>query len=188
MDDCLSADRVPGPPTYENVPRDDDAGRVIDRLRHKWTALSIVTFDALIVSGNQSLVLISLPDIFRGIKVDPSSPGNSGYLLWMLIGFTVVITVLVVTLGRVGDIYGRDPVFSLGFAVVTLVSVMLSIAWLSSSAGVLWIITMRVDQNFGGALIFANASAIITDTFSPTQRGLTLGIYIVMLNAGGFIG
>jgi MFS family permease len=159
-----------------------------ERSRYRWIALSTVTLGTLMVFINQSIVLISLPDIFRGIGLDPLTPGNTGYLLWMLMGFMVVLAVLVVTLGRVGDMFGRVKVFNLGFAVFTLFSVLLSVTWLTGTAGALWLISMRVGQGVGGAMLFANSSAIITDAFPADQRGLGLGINNVAAIAGSFIG
>jgi MFS family permease len=159
-----------------------------DQSRYKWVALSTVTLGTLMVFINQSIVLISLPDIFRGIGLNPLTPGNTGYLLWMLLGFMVVLAVLLVTLGRVGDMFGRVRVFNLGFAVFTFFSILLSITWLSGSSGAWWLILMRVGQGVGGAMLFANSSAIVTDAFPTHQRGLGLGINNVAAISGGFIG
>jgi MFS family permease len=159
-----------------------------DQSRYKWVALSTVTLGTLMVFINQSIVLISLPDIFRGIGLNPLTPGNTGYLLWMLLGFMVVLAVLLVTLGRVGDMFGRVRVFNLGFAVFTFFSILLSITWLSGASGAWWLILMRVGQGVGGAMLFANSSAIVTDAFPTHQRGLGLGINNVAAISGGFIG
>ena len=155
---------------------------------YRWIALSTVTLGTLMVFINQSIVLISLPDIFRGIDLDPLTPGNTGYMLWMLMGFMVVLAVLVVTLGRVGDMFGRVKIFNLGFAVFTLFSVLLAVTWLTGTAGAIWLITMRIGQGVGGAMLFANSSAIITDAFPAHQRGLGLGINNVAAISGSFIG
>jgi MFS family permease len=159
-----------------------------DPARYKWVALSTVTLGSLMVFINQSIVLISLPDIFRGIHLNPLTPGNTGYLLWMLLGFMVVLAVLLVTLGRVGDIFGRVRVFNLGFAVFTFFSLLLSVTWLTGSSGAMWLIAMRIGQGIGGAMLFANSSAIITDAFPPDRRGLGLGINNIAAIGGGFIG
>jgi MFS family permease len=155
---------------------------------YKWVALVTVTLGTLTVFINQSIVLISLPDIFRGIGLNPLAAGNTGYLLWMLLGFMVVLAVLLVTLGRVGDIFGRVRIFNLGFAVFTVFSILLAVTWLSGSAGAWWLIAMRVGQGVGGAMLFANSSAIVTDAFPSHQRGLGLGINNVASISGGFIG
>ena len=137
---------------------------------------------------NQSIVLISLPAIFRGIHLNPLAPGNTGYMLWMLMGFMVVLAVLVVTLGRVGDMFGRVRIYNLGFAVFTLFSILLSVTWMTGPAAAIWLIAMRIGQGVGGAMLFANSSAIITDAFPADQRGLGLGINNVAAIAGSFIG
>jgi MFS family permease len=156
--------------------------------RYRWVALSTVTLGTLMVFINQSIVLISLPDIFRGISLNPLTPGNTGYMLWMLMGFMVVLAVLVVTLGRVGDMFGRVKIFNLGFAVFTLFSVLLAVTPLTGAAGAIWLIGMRIGQGVGGAMLFANSSAIITDAFPADQRGLGLGINNVAAVAGSFVG
>ena len=158
------------------------------KLDYKWVALSNTTLGVLMVTINQSIILIALPDIFRGIHLDPLRPGNTSYLLWMILGFLVVTAVLVVSLGRLGDMYGRVKMYNLGFAVFTAFSILLSITWMHGSAGALWLIGMRVGQGVGGALLFANSSAIITDAFPHDQRGLALGINTVAGIAGSFLG
>jgi MFS family permease len=158
------------------------------RPRYRWIALATVTLGTLMVFINQSIVLISLPDIFRGIQLNPLTPGNTGYLLWMLMGFTVVLAVLVVTLGRVGDIFGRVKIFNLGFMVFTAFSVLLAVTWLTGIPAAIWLIAMRIGQGVGGAMLFANSSAIITDAFPADQRGLGLGINNTAAIAGSFVG
>jgi len=129
-----------------------------------------------------------LPDIFRGIGIDPLAPGNTGYLLWLILGFLVVTAVLVVSLGRLGDIYGRVRMFNLGFAVFTLFSILLTVTWMQGSAAAWWLIIMRIGQGVGGAMLFANSSAILTDAFPQDQRGLALGVNSIAAIAGSFIG
>src|SRR5690349_22617592 len=142
----------------------------------------------LMATINASILLIALPDIFRGIHIDPLQPGNTSYLLWLILGFLVVMAVLLVSLGRLGDIYGRVRMFNLGFAVFTAFSVLLSITWMHGGAGALWLILMRVGQGVGGALLFANSSAILTDAFPHDERGLALGINSVSMVVGSFLG
>ncbi len=156
--------------------------------RYKWVALSNTTIGMLMATINSSIVLIALPDIFRGIRLDPLRLGNSGYLLWMMTGFMVATAVLVVSFGRIGDMHGRVRMFNLGFAVFTACSVLLSLTWMDGSAGALWMIALRVGQGVGGALLMANSSAILTDAFPPDQRGLALGVNAVSAIAGSFIG
>jgi MFS family permease len=155
---------------------------------YKWIVLSNTTIGMLLATVNSSIVLIALPDIFRGIQLDPLAPGNTNYLLWMIIGFLVVTAVLVVSLGRLGDMYGRVRMYNLGFAVFTLFSVLLAATPLKGTAGALWMIAMRIGQGVGGAMLFANSSAIVTDAFPEDQRGLALGINGVAAIAGSFLG
>jgi MFS family permease len=159
----------------------------LDR-RYKWIALSNITLGTLMVFINQSIVLIALPAIFRGIGLDPLTPANTGYMLWMLMGFMVVLAVLVVTLGRIGDMFGRVKMYNLGFAVFTVFSILLSITWMTGTEAAMWLIAMRIGQGVGGAMLFANSSAIITDAFPANQRGLGLGINNVAAIGGAFIG
>jgi MFS family permease len=158
------------------------------KLEYKWVALSNTTLGMLIATINASILLIALPDIFRGIQIDPLAPGNTSYLLWLILGFLVVMAVLMVSLGRLGDIYGRVRMFNLGFAVFTVFSILLSVTWMHGSAGALWLILMRVGQGVGGALLFANSSAILTDAFPRNQRGLALGVNSIAAIAGSFVG
>src|ERR1700742_5216976 len=155
---------------------------------YKWIALSNTTLGVLIATINASILLISLPAIFKGIEINPLKPSNTNYLLWLILGFLVAPPVLVVSLGRLGDIYGRARTFNLGFAVFTFFSVLLSVTWWKGSSGALWLIAMRALQGVGGAMLFANSSAIITDAFPANQRGLALGINGVAAVAGSSIG
>ncbi|HKD94119.1 MAG TPA: MFS transporter, partial [Gaiellaceae bacterium] len=158
------------------------------KLDYKWVALSNTTLGTLLAMINSSILLIALPDIFRGIGIDPLQPGNTSYLLWLLLGFLVVLAVLLVSLGRLGDMYGRVRMFRLGFAVFTFFSLLLSITWLHGGAGALWLIGMRVGQGVGAAMVFANSSAILTDAFPHDERGLALGINSVAMVVGSFFG
>ena len=137
---------------------------------------------------NGSITLISLPDIFRGINLNPLTPSNTPYFLWMFMGFLLVTSVLVLTFGRLGDMFGRVRMYNLGFLIFTIFSILLSVTWMKGTSGALWLIMMRFGQGVGGALEFANSSAILTDAFPENQRGLALGINGVAATAGGFIG
>ncbi len=156
--------------------------------RYKWIALSNTTLGVLMVTVNSSILLISLPEIFRGIGLDPLQPANTSYLLWMLLGFLLVTAVLVVSFGRVGDMYGRVRMYNLGFAVFTVASILLSATWLTGVGAALWIIGVRVIQGVGGALIYANSSAIVTDAFPVEERGKAMGINSMAAVSGSFIG
>jgi len=159
-----------------------------DHPRYKWVALSNTTLGVLMATINSSIVIISLPAIFRGIKLDPLAPGNVGYLLWTLMGFLVVTAVLVVSLGRLGDMYGRVRIYNAGFAVFTVGSVALALDPATGSSGALWLILWRLVQGVGAAMLFANSTAILTDAFPAERRGFALGINQVAAIAGGFIG
>jgi MFS family permease len=156
--------------------------------RYKWVALSNTTIGMLMATINSSIVLIALPDIFRGIQLDPLRPENSTYLLWMMMGFLVASAVLVVSFGRIGDMYGRVKMFNLGFAVFTVCSVLLSLTWMHGSPAAIWLIALRIGQGVGGAFLMGNSSAILTDAFPHQERGLALGINAVSAIAGSFIG
>ncbi|HEX6468005.1 MAG TPA: MFS transporter [Streptosporangiaceae bacterium] len=155
---------------------------------YKWIALSNTTLGTLMVTINGSILLIALPDIFRGIRVNPLLPGNTSLLLWMILGYLLVTAVLVVSFGRLGDMLGRVRIYNLGFAVFSLFSILLAVTWMHGTAGALWLIAMRVLQGIGGAMLFANAAAILTDAFPMHQRGLALGLNQVAGIAGQFIG
>jgi MFS family permease len=157
-------------------------------IHYKWIALSNTTLGILMVTINQSILLISLPALFRGIKLNPLVPSNTSYFLWVFLGFMLVTAVLVVSLGRVGDMYGRVRMYNLGFAVFTVFSILLSVTWLTGPAGALWIIIMRVFQGVGGAFLFANSTAILTDAFPPDERGKAMGINGIAAVSGSFLG
>jgi MFS family permease len=159
-----------------------------DHPRYKWVALSNTTLGMLLATVNSSIVIISLPAIFNGIHLDPLAAGNVSYLLWMLMGFLLVSAVLVVALGRLGDMFGRVKLYNLGFVVFTAASVALSLDPLQGAGGALWLIGWRVVQAIGGAMVFANSTAILTDAFPASQRGMALGINQVAAIAGSFIG
>src|SRR5579863_7601023 len=142
----------------------------------------------LMATINQSIVLIALPGIFRGIGLNPLSPGNTSYLLWMFMGFLVVSAVLVVSFGRLGDMFGRVRMYTLGFAIFSVASIFLTVTWMHGSDGALWLIIWRVVQGIGGAFLFANAAAITTDAFPANQRGRALSVNSIAAIAGSFIG
>jgi MFS family permease len=156
--------------------------------RYKWVALSNTTLGVLMATIDLSIMLIALPDIFRGIGINPLLPGNSFYLLWMILGFMVVTSVLVVTLGRLGDMLGRVKMYNLGFAVYTFFSLLLTITWMSGTSAAIWLVVMRIFQGVGSAFLMANSSAILTDAFPEHQRGMALGINQVAGISGSFIG
>ena len=155
---------------------------------YKWVALFISTLGMLMATIDGSIVLISLPDIFRGIGINPLLPGNSFYLLWMILGFLVTTSVLVVTLGRLGDMYGRVRMYNLGFAVFTFFSLALSVTWLTGDAAAMYLIVMRIFQGVGAAMLMANSAAILTDAFPENERGMAMGVNQAAAFSGSFIG
>ncbi len=191
-----SPSRLPrGGPRIPTEAGTDGSGHLVppttdahDLGHYKWIALSNTTLGMSMATINSSIILIALPNIFRGIGLNPLAPGNTSYLLWMLMGFMVCTAVLLVSFGRIGDMYGRVKMYTLGFAIFSVFSVLLSITWMHGPSGALWLILMRVGQGVGGAMILANAAPILTDAFPPDQRGLALGINSVAAIAGSFIG
>jgi MFS family permease len=155
---------------------------------YKWIALSNTTLGMVMATINASIMLIALPDIFRGIGVNPLQPSNTSLLLWLIMGYLVVTAVLVVSFGRLGDMFGRVRMFNLGFALFALFSILLSVTWLQGTAAAWWLIFMRILQGVGGAMLMANSSAILTDAFPSNERGLALGLNQVAGIAGSFIG
>src|SRR5580693_8763286 len=177
------ADRLPS----SQSPDGHDA-RPAGGVHYKWIALSNTTLGMLMATINASILLIALPDIFRGIGVNPLQPGNTSLLLWLIMGYLVVTAVLVVSFGRLGDMFGRVRMFNLGFALFALFSIMLSLTWLHGTAAAWWLICIRILQGVGGAMLMANSSAILTDAFPANERGLALGLNQVAAIAGSFIG
>ena len=156
--------------------------------RYKWTALSNTTLGSFMATLDSSIVIISLPAIFRGIHLDPLEPSNISYLLWMLMGYLVCTAVLVVTFGRLGDIYGRVRMYNAGFAIFTAASIALSLTPGHGSSAAIYLIVMRVVQGVGGAMLLANSTAIITDAFPVEERGKAMGINAIAAISGSFVG
>src|SRR5260370_14088237 len=156
--------------------------------RYKWVALSNTTLSMTMATIDASIVIVALPAIFRGINLNPLTPGNVTYLLWMIMGYLLVQSILVVTLGRLGDIFGRVKIYNLGFVVFTLASIGLSFDPFQAQHGALWLIGWRFVQAFGGSMLMANSAAILTDAFPEGQRGTALGINQVAGISGQFIG
>jgi MFS family permease len=156
--------------------------------RYKWIALSNTTLGVLLATLDASITLIAMPDIFRGVKLDPLVPSNSFYLLWMILGYLVITSVLIVSLGRLGDMYGRVRIYNLGFVIYTVASLFLTVDWMTGQAGATYLIAFRIVQGLGGACLLANAAAIITDAFPSNQRGMALGINNIVGVSGMFVG
>jgi MFS family permease len=162
------------------------AGPISDS--YKWIALSNTTLAVLLATLDASITLIAMPDIFRGIHLDPLVAGNSFYLLWMVLGYLVVSSVLIVSLGRLGDMYGRVRIYNLGFVIYTVASLLLTVDWMTGRAGATYLIVFRIFQGIGGACLMANSAAILTDAFPANKRGMALGINNIVGVSGMFVG
>lgn len=159
-----------------------------DHPHYRWVALSNTTLGMLMATINSSIVIISLPAIFTGVKLNPLEPGNVSYLLWMLMGYMLVTAVLVVMFGRMGDQYGRVRIYNLGFVIFTVAAIALCLDPFTGGPGAMWLIAWRFVQGIGGAMLFANSTAILTDAFPANKRGFALGLNQVAAIAGSFIG
>jgi MFS family permease len=172
--DTLAAPVPPGTPTVGDG--------------YKWTALFNTSLGSFMAVLDASIVIIAMPAIFRGIGLNPLDPGNIGYLLWMIMGYVLVTAVLVVSLGRLGDMYGRVRIYNLGFVVFTAASIALSLDPYRGAAAAIWLIAFRLVQATGGSMLMANSAAILTDAFPREQRGMALGVNQIMGLSGQFIG
>ena len=155
---------------------------------YKWVALSNTSLGMFLAMLDSSVLLISLPAIFRGIHVDPLQPANADLLLWSLMGYMLVLAVLVVTVGRLGDIFGRVRMYNLGFLIFTFASIFLALLPSVGRAGALELIVARMVQGTGGAFLIANSAAILTDAFPPGERGMAMGLNMISGLAGSFLG
>jgi len=156
--------------------------------RYKWVALSNTTVGTLMATLDASIVIIAMPAIFRGIQMDPLAPGNIVYLLWLVLGYLLVSAVLVVPLGRLGDMFGRVRMYNLGFAIFAASSLALSLDPFTGVAGAWWLILWRFVQAGGGSMLMANSAAILTDAFPLEERGMALGINQIAGLSGQFLG
>ncbi len=155
---------------------------------YKWVVLSNTTLGVLMASIDASIVLISLPAIFKGIQINPLAPGETNYFLWILLGYMMVTATLLVTFGRISDMYGRVRFYNIGFAIFAVGSILLWLTPSTGNAGALELILFRFVQGIGAAFLFANSAAIITDAFPSHQRGLALGINQIAAIVGSVIG
>ncbi|MGO8683330.1 MAG: MFS transporter [Thermoleophilia bacterium] len=167
---------------------DSEPSRAMHDDHYKWVALSNTTLGTMMATIDTSIMLIALPDVFRGIHLNPFAAGNSFYLLWMILSFQVVTAVLVLSFGRLGDIFGRVRMYNLGFAVYTTFSLLLTVTWMTGTRGALWLVIMRVFQGVGASFLLANSAAILTDAFPKHQRGMALGMNQAAGIGGMFIG
>ncbi len=155
-------------------------------LEYKWTVLLIVIMASLMGMINNSIILVSLPALFNGIHINPLN--SFQYLLWILMGYSLVVATLLLTFGRLSDIYGRVKLFRLGFLVFTAGSILLYLTPSTGNTGALEIIIFRLIEAVGAGLFMANSAALITDAFSSNERGKALGINGVAMMSGMFVG
>jgi MFS family permease len=156
--------------------------------RYKWIALSNTSMGVFMASLNANIVLISLPAIFRGININPMDPGSTVYLLWLLMGYTVVTATLLVSFGRISDIFGRARLYNLGFAIFTVASIFLALTPGQGEAGAIELVVLRLLQGVGAGFLFSNSTAIITDAFPPSQRGMAMGLNQILGIGGSLVG
>jgi EmrB/QacA subfamily drug resistance transporter len=156
--------------------------------RYKWIALSNTSLGVFMATLNANIVMISLPAVFRGINIDPMAPGGTVYLLWLMMGYTVVTAILLVSFGRISDIFGRAKLYNLGFAIFTAASVLLAITPGTGNAGAIELIIFRLMQGIGGGFLFSNSTAILTDAFPPRQRGMAMGLNQILAIGGSLLG
>lgn len=155
---------------------------------YKWIALSNTTLGILMATLNSSILIISLPVIFNGLNVNPLASNQTSLLLWVLLGFNVATTVFLVTFGRLSDIFGRVKLYNVGFLVFTIGSVLCSITWSKGTSGEMELIIFRIVQGIGGAFLFSNSAAILTDAFPANQRGFALGLNQIAAVGGSVLG
>jgi EmrB/QacA subfamily drug resistance transporter len=172
--------KLPQPPSRGVSVQDDP--------HYKWIALSNTTLGVLMATINSSILLISLPAIFNGIGINPLAPSETNYFLWLLLGYLVVTATLLVTFGRISDMFGRVRLYNLGFAIFTLGSILLFITPGSGNTAVIQLILYRLVQGVGAGFLFANSTAILTDAFPSHQRGLAMGINQIAAILGSIIG
>jgi MFS family permease len=158
------------------------------RIAYKWIVLTNTTLGIFMAMLDGSIVEISLPAIFHGIGVNPLARGETDYLLWTLMGYLVVTATLLVTFGRISDMFGRVRLYNLGFAIFAVGSILLYLVHGTGNGAAMQIIIFRLVQAVGGAFLMANSTAILTDAFPPNQRGLAMGINMIAGTSGTFIG
>ncbi len=163
-------------------------GHRFGHVPYKWIALSNTTLGVFMAGLDGTIVMISLPAIFKGIGINPLAPHEANYLLWTLMGYMVVTATLLVTFGRISDMFGRVRLYNLGFAIFAVGSILLFLVTGTGNAAATQIIVFRLIQAVGGAFLFSNSTAILTDAFPPEQRGTAMGINQIASIAGQFIG
>jgi len=174
--------------TQEQVQRTHDRRRRPVGPHYKWVALTNTTLGSLMATIDASIVLIAFPAIFKGIGINPLAPGESSYFLWLLLGYMVVTATLLVTFGRISDMFGRVRLYNLGFLIFAIGSTLLALTPSAGNAGALELIIFRLIQGIGSGFLLSNSAAILTDAFPVDQRGRALGINQIAGITGSFIG
>src|SRR5436309_4606241 len=173
--------------TQEQVLRKDRRRQPVGP-HYKWVALTNTTLGSLMATIDASIVLIALPAIFKGIGINPLAPGETSYFLWLLLGYMVVTATLLVTFGRISDMFGRVRLYNLGFLIFAIGSTLLSLTPGTGNTGAIELIIFRLIQGIGSGFLLSNSAAILTDAFPANQRGRVLGINQIAGIAGSFIG
>jgi MFS family permease len=155
--------------------RSHSAGETADSYR--WWVLLVTSIGALVSSLTSGTLVIALPDILRDLHTDLFA------LMWIVVGYTLVATVLVLNAGRIADMFGRAKTYTIGFAIFTVASVFCAIA-----ADPVQLIAGRVVQGVGGAFLLANSAALVTDAFPRRELGRALGINAMVIGAGQILG
>lgn len=157
-------------------------------VEYKWVALSNTTIGVFLATINQTILLISLPAVFKGIQLNPFDPANFQYLLWILLGFNIITATLLLSFGRLSDMLGRVRLFNLGFGIFTTGSILLYFTPGTGASAAQYMVMGRIVQGIGAAFLFSNSAAIITDAFHSKERGTALGINSIAAIGGSFIG
>ena len=157
-------------------------------MHYKWVVLSNTTIGGLMAAINGTILLISIPVIFRGLGVNPFEASSFEILIWLLLGYGVVTAVLLVNAGRLADIYGRARIYNVGFAVFTAGSVLLFLTPNTGTTGAWELVGFRLVQAVGAAFLFANSAALLTDAFPAGERGKALGVNQVAFIGGSLLG
>src|SRR5947209_17039789 len=174
--------------TQEQEQRPQDRHRRPVGPHYKWVALTNTTLGSLMATLDASIVLIAFPAIFKGIGINPLAPGETSYFLWLLLGYMVVTATLLVTFGRISDMFGRVRLYNLGFLIFAIGSTLLSLTPGTGNTGALQLIIFRLIQGIGSGFLLSHSPAILTDAFPANQRGRALGINQIAGIAGSFIG
>ncbi len=158
-------------------------------MEYKWTVLTNTMFGAIMSSLNMNILMISLPTIFRGLGIDPFAAGEFTVLLWVLMGYSIVLATILVTFGRISDIYGRTKMYTFGYVIFTIASILLSIIPDNSgNIGAYLLIGFRMIQAVGGGFLMVNSAALLTDAFPYNERGKALGLNQISFIVGSLFG